>query len=112
MYSLLDSISEFSDRFSLIIVGGLMGILVIALIWSKLPKPEFRLRKTKTKYKAQIKPKIVTPKKRHPTIRRCVVITGICLAFAGIFIGDFLGINYLIFMGIGLGIYNFGLWVL
>jgi len=39
MYLFLESISEFLDRFSLAMVAGLLGMLVISLIWKKMPKP-------------------------------------------------------------------------
>lgn len=49
MYLFLESISEFLDKFSLVIVGGLIGIVVIFLVWSKMPKlalrPKRKLRK-------------------------------------------------------------------
>ena len=42
MYGLLDVFSELLERYSLVIVGGLLGALAIALLWSKVSKFEPR----------------------------------------------------------------------
>ena len=55
MHLFLESISEFLDRFSLVIIGSLMGILVIGLLWRKTPKPEYPLRKDLTKIEKKVK---------------------------------------------------------
>lgn len=55
MYFFLESISEFLDRFSLVIVGGMMGILVMGLLWRKVPKPEHPLRKDLVKIEKKAK---------------------------------------------------------
>ena len=45
MYIFLDFLSELLERYSLIIVGGLIGALAIVLVWRKVPKPEHLLTK-------------------------------------------------------------------
>ncbi len=110
MYSFLDFLSELLERYSWAIVPSLISALVIALIWSKVPKPEPRLREAKTQHKARTK--IATTKKIPRSIKLSVVIIGICVMIGAAFINRFSGINYLIILGIGAAIYNFGIWVL
>ena len=44
-FDLLESIPGFLDRFSLVMVAGLLGILAIVLVWNKLPGPKITKNK-------------------------------------------------------------------
>ena len=52
MYLFLESISELLDRFSLVIVGGLLGMLIMGLIWRKMPKSGPKITKNERRVEA------------------------------------------------------------
>jgi len=65
MYLFLESISEFLDKFSLAIVGGVIGISIMAFFWTKLPKPDPSLKEAKIQRK-----KIAKVERKVKAIRR------------------------------------------
>jgi len=90
MYLLLESISEFLDRldrFSLVMVAGLLGILVMGLIWRKMPKPDPSLKEAKIQRKriAKVERKVKAirrkfdPARKHipcPDLVELIIIAG------------------------------------
>lgn len=78
MYLFLESISEFLDRFSLVIIGGLAGsILLTYSLWGKMPKPELRISKPKLKG-AKIWP---LPRKKRRTLIEALKISVYAVLF-------------------------------
>lgn len=71
-FDFLKSISEFLDRFSLAIVGGLLGILVIGLLWSKMPKPDPSLKEAKIQRKriAKVERKVKAIRRKFDPARK------------------------------------------
>ena len=53
-FDLLGSIPGFLDRFSLVIIGGLMAISIITLLWPKLVTPEQTSRREKARVNKQL----------------------------------------------------------
>jgi len=101
MYLLLESISEFLDRFSLVIVGGLIGVVVISLLWSKMPRSE-------------LPPKRKLRKIERRQLKVILSLAGLCLVWGLVGLKHFFGIDGIeIFIAkfIGLGCVILG-WVL
>lgn len=92
----LESISEFLDRFSLVIVGGLMGILAIALVWRKVPKARVHFAK---------KQNIATQGDTRKIIKNIIALISVCFLFAGLII------QVLFIEVIGKGLYALGVFV-
>ena len=90
MYLFLETISEFLDRFSLVIVGGLIGIVAIFLLWSKMPKPAFR-------------PKRKLRKIKRKQLKLILSLAGLSLIWGSVGLKHFFGIETFIAGFIGLG---------
>ena len=90
MYLFLESVSEFLDRFSLAMVGGLIAILTIFLLWSKMPRLALR-------------PKRKLRKIERSQLRLILSLAGFCLVWGSIGLKYFLGIELFILALIGLG---------
>jgi len=90
MYLLLESISEFLDRFSLLIVGVLIGVVIVFLLWSKMPKPAFR-------------PKRKLRKIERRQLKLILSLAGLSLIWGAVGLKHFFGINIFIAGLIGVG---------
>ena len=87
MYLLLESISEFLDRFSLVMVGGVIGISTMIFFWTKLPRPDPSLKEAKIQRKriAKVERKVKAirrkfdPARKHipcPDLVELIIIAG------------------------------------
>ena len=106
MYSFLDFLSEFLERYSWAIVPSLIGTLVVALVWRKVPKPIF------TKPKTELKVKVVFRNRRR--IEFILVIIGVSLWVTGLILGQLSDLKWLglCIYFIGWAPYILGAWVL
>lgn len=112
MYSFLDFLSEFLERYSWIIVPSLIGALVIALVWSKVPKPEPALREAKIRQKLKSTSKKFYSRKIALVFKVTLIIIGFLIMVMAKEIGLFLGVYRVIPFSIGCACCNFAIWVL
>lgn len=100
MYIFLDFLSEFLERYSWVIVPSLIGALVIALVWRKVPKLDPALREVKIKNKkiAKMERQVKALRKKFDPARKRIVLLD-PLQLIVIVVGVLTAVIYLIISG-------------